>query len=97
MTKPVIEVKDLAKSFGENDVLKDITEKVETRSGDRGDWSFWWGEKYLLTVLEPTGDTDKWSSRFRRSRSHDGWIPRALTRFVKKWEWFSKGLTYFPI
>ncbi|MGY5233576.1 amino acid ABC transporter ATP-binding protein [Lactiplantibacillus plantarum] len=29
MTKPVIEVKDLAKSFGENDVLKDITEKVE--------------------------------------------------------------------
>ncbi|EQM52949.1 arginine ABC transporter ATP-binding protein [Lactiplantibacillus plantarum EGD-AQ4] len=29
MTKPVIEVKDLAKSFGENDVLKDITEKVD--------------------------------------------------------------------
>ena len=29
MTKPVIEVKDLAKSFGDNVVLKDITEKVE--------------------------------------------------------------------
>jgi len=29
MTKPVIEVESLAKSFGDNKVLKDITEKVE--------------------------------------------------------------------
>lgn len=29
MTKPVIEVEALAKSFGDNQVLKDITEKVE--------------------------------------------------------------------
>ncbi|RRK11218.1 amino acid ABC transporter ATP-binding protein [Lactiplantibacillus garii] len=29
MTKPVIEVESLAKSFGDNHVLKDITEKVE--------------------------------------------------------------------
>jgi len=29
MTKPVIEVESLAKSFGDNEVLKDITEKVE--------------------------------------------------------------------
>ncbi|KRN01869.1 glutamine ABC transporter, ATP-binding protein [Levilactobacillus senmaizukei DSM 21775 = NBRC 103853] len=28
MTKPIIEVKNLAKSFGKNDVLKDITEQV---------------------------------------------------------------------
>lgn len=29
MTKPIIEVKNLAKSFGKNEVLKDITEQVD--------------------------------------------------------------------
>ncbi|MFC6259493.1 amino acid ABC transporter ATP-binding protein [Levilactobacillus fujinensis] len=30
MTKPIIEVKNLAKSFGKNEVLKDITEQVDS-------------------------------------------------------------------
>lgn len=89
MTKPVIEVKDLAKSFGENDVLKDITEKVEPgqvivvigpsgggKVPSYGAWTYWRHRQVVKSL-----------SKVKISRR---WIPRALTRFVKNGNGFPR-------